>query len=237
MNYGLTQLAQAKYAQAKALFEQAKIYTPNYWYLETNLGIVSDKLGEPAVAEQHFIRALQLQPDFVGGHYFYARWLVDHGRSREAIPHLQRAIELSPGLSSSRALLMNLYFAQGADAELSTLIQGTFVIASADPVALAYAHGEIPIRVRTPSAQGYYNQGVALTNEGRHLDAALIYRQALKFAPTSADAYNNLGWALAKLGFYQEAIAVFAQALHVRPEFALAQNNLAWVKTQLVSQK
>jgi len=78
---------------------------------------------------------------------------------------------------------------------------------------------------------------VALTNAGRHLDAALSYRQALKFAPASADAYNNLGWALAKLGFYQEATAVFAQALHVRPEFALAQNNLAWVKTQFVSQK
>ena len=67
-------------------------------HLETNLGIVNGQLGAPVVAEQHFQRALQLQPDFVGGQYFYARWLVEQGRAREAIPHLQRAIELSPGI-------------------------------------------------------------------------------------------------------------------------------------------
>jgi len=190
-------------------------------------------LREPALAEQHFMRALQLQPDFVGGHYFYARWLVDQGRSPEAIPHLQRTIELSPGLSASRALLMSLYFAKGADADLSALTRETLAISPADPVALAYVSGEIPIKVQTPSAQDYYNRGVALTNEGRHLDAALTYRRALKFDSASADAYNNLGWSLAKLGFYQEATPIFEQALHFRPEFVLAQNNLTWVKIKL----
>jgi superkiller protein 3 len=180
---------------------------------------------------------LHLQPDFVEGRYFYARWLVDQGRAHEAIPHLQRAIDLSPGLPSARTLLMSLYFAKGADADLTALIREILAVAPADPVALAYAKGEIAIKVQTPSAQGYYNRGVALTNEGRHLDAVLTYRQALKFDPASADTYNNLGWSLAKLGFYQEAIPVFEQALHLRPEFALAQNNLDWVKTQLVPQK
>jgi tetratricopeptide (TPR) repeat protein len=233
MNYGLTQMSQGRYGQAKELFEQARLYTPNYPHLEINLGIVNDRLGEPALAEQHFVRALQLQPDFVGGHYFYARWLVDHGRSGEAIPHLQRAIELSPALSFSRALLMSLYYARGAETDLSALVRETLAIAPADPVGLAYANGEIPLEVQTPNAQEYYNRGVALSTEGRHLDAALTYRQALKFDPQFADSYNNLGWSLAKLGFYQEAAAAFAQALRFRPEFALAQNNLAWVKTQV----
>src|SRR5205823_4241964 len=90
------------------------------------------------------------------------------------------------------------------------------------PVALAIAKGDITLTVHTPSAQDYYNRGVALMNEGSHLEAALAYRRALQFDPASADAHNNLGWSLAKLGLYQEAMPVFEQAIHLRPEFALA---------------
>lgn len=232
MNYGLTQMAQGKYAEAKRLFEQAAVYTPNYPYLETNLGIVTDQLGESVLAEQHFLRALQLQPDFVEGHHFYARWLVEQGRAPEAIPHLQRAIALSPGLPASRTLLMHLYFAQGADAALSTLVRETQAILPTDPIALAYANGMLPPHLRVSDPQTYYHHGVMLTQRGQHLDAALVYRQALQFTPESADIYNNCGWSLAKLGFYQASIAMFEQALRLRPGFALAEHNLAWVKTQ-----
>ena len=236
MNYGLTQMAQGKYAEAKRLFEQAAVYTPNYPYLETNLGIVTDQLGESVLAEQHFLRALQLQPDFVEGHHFYARWLVDQGRAPEAIPHLQRAIALSPGLPASRTLLMHLYFAQGADAALPTLVRETQAILPTDPIALAYANGMLPPHLRVPNPQTYYDHGVMLTQRGHHLDAALVYRQALQFTPESADIYNNCGWSLAKLGFYQVSIAMFEQALRLRPGFALAEHNLAWVKTQQTSE-
>jgi tetratricopeptide (TPR) repeat protein len=235
MNYGLTQMAQGKYAEAKGLFEQARLYAPSYAYLETNLGIVNDKLGEHVVAARHFQRALQLQPDFVGGHYFYARWLVDQGRAREAMPHLQRAVALSPGLPSARTLLMHLYFAQGAQDHLTALVRETLALAPDDPVAGAYARGEIAIPVPAPGAPAYYALGLVLTQAGRHLEAALVYRQALRLDPTVAEAANNLGWSLAKLGLYQEAVPALEHALRVQPDFALARNNLSWVHTQLVS--
>ncbi len=233
MNYGLTRMAQGKYAEARGLFEHARLHTPNYASLETNLGIVNGQLGAPVAAEQHFQRALQLQPDFVGGHYFYARWLVDQGRAREAIPHLQRATELSPGFPASRTLLMQLYFVQNAPADLTALIRETLRLAPADPSALAYAQDEMATAAHPASAQEYYNRGVELTNAGRHLEAALTYKRALRFAPTSAEATNNLGWSLAKLGLYQEAIPAFEHALRLQPEFTLARNNLAWVQTQV----
>jgi tetratricopeptide (TPR) repeat protein len=233
MNYGLTRMAQGQYAEARGLFEQARLYTPHYASLETNLGIVNAQLGERLVAEQHFQRALQLQPDFVGGHYFYARWLVEQGRAYEAIPHLQRAIALSPGFPDSRTLLMQLYFVQDAQAALTALLQQTLALAPADPSTVAYAQAEITTGVHAASAREYYNRGVELTNAGRHLDAALIYKRALRFDPTAAEAANNLGWSLAKLGLYQEAIPAFEQALRLQPEFTLARNNLAWVQTQV----
>jgi Flp pilus assembly protein TadD len=233
MNYGLTHMAQGKYAEAKRLFEHARIYAPNYAHLETNLGIVTDRLGEPALAELHFRRALHLQPDFVGGHYYYAQWLVRQARSEEALGPLQRAIALSPGVSQARTLLMHLYAAKGAEATLHAVVQETLAVLPTDPVALAYANGKVPSQSNVPGAPKYYDRGVALTNQGRHLDAALAYRQALRLDPASADACNNLGWSLAKLGFYPEAMQAFEHALRLRPDYTLAENNLRWVRTQV----
>ena len=70
MNYGLTQMSQGKYAEAKRLFDRAAFYLPNYANLEINLGIVTDRLGRPEAAEPHFTRALQLQPDDPAPHSF-----------------------------------------------------------------------------------------------------------------------------------------------------------------------
>ena len=235
MNYGLTQMAQGKYVEAKRLFDQAKIHTPNYAILEINLGIVNDQLGEPVLAEQYFERALQLQPDYVGGHYYYGRWLVPQGRSGEAIAHLQRAVELSPGLAESRTLLLNLYFAKGDEESLRMLMQNTLAVSPDDPVALAYANETIPITVNPPNAPAYYRRGLALTSQESHLDAALTYRQSLRTDPASADAHNNLGWSLAQLGFFEEALPVFEEALRLGPESTLVRSNLAWVRTQLPS--
>ena len=125
----------------RGLFEQARLYTPHYATLETNLGIVNDRLGERVVAAQHFQRALLLEPNFVGGHYFYARWLVDQGRAREAIAHLRRAIALSPGFPFARTLLMHLYFAQEAQADLTALIRGDPGAGANRPYRLSVCQG------------------------------------------------------------------------------------------------
>ncbi len=98
---------------------------------------------------------------------------------------------------------MQLYFVQNAPAALTALIRETLMLAPADPSALAYAQDEMATAAHPASAQEYYNRGVELTNAGRHFEAALTYKRALRFAPTSAEAANNLGWSLAKLGLYQ----------------------------------
>ncbi|MDH5287974.1 MAG: tetratricopeptide repeat protein, partial [Betaproteobacteria bacterium] len=70
MNYGLVKMARGQYEEAKQLFDRAAIYNPNYATLEINLGIVTDRLGQPAVAEAHFARALQLQPNDPNPHAY-----------------------------------------------------------------------------------------------------------------------------------------------------------------------
>ncbi|HVR38430.1 MAG TPA: tetratricopeptide repeat protein [Thermoanaerobaculia bacterium] len=107
MNYGLTQMAKGRYAEAKQNFEHAATFTPNYSVLEINRGIVEGELGDPVAAEQHFRRALQLNPD-TNAHYFYARWLAQRGRAADALPHAQEAVRLSPAFADAQTLLARL---------------------------------------------------------------------------------------------------------------------------------
>jgi Flp pilus assembly protein TadD len=72
----------------------------------------------------------------------------------------------------------------------------------------------------------HYTHAVALTREGRTLEAVEAYRNAIAASPSSADAYNNLGVALYHLGDGHGAIAAYRRAVALRPAFAEAHNNL-----------
>jgi len=107
MNYGLTQMEAGRYADAKALFERAARYTPNYSTLEINRGIVAAALGENAEAERLFKRGLDLKPDR-NAHFYYARFLVRAGRIEEARIHLHAASTAAPNWLPPRELMAAL---------------------------------------------------------------------------------------------------------------------------------
>ena len=227
MNYGLTQMVQGRYERAKELFVQAQKLLPNYSTLQVNLGIVENGLGNPAAAESHFTRALALNPAHPATHRYYARWLIGQGRGAEAIPHLERTLELSPGDIEARHQLMSLHAARAAP-ELVPLALETLNLAAGDTIAARYAKGGLPFRPDSPGAGSWFKLAVTFRGEKRHTDAAQAYRAALALDSSNADAWNNLGWSLAKLGFYQDAIPAFRSAERHQPGFALASNNLAW---------
>jgi tetratricopeptide (TPR) repeat protein len=226
MNYGLSQMQHGRYARAKELFTKAQTLAPNYAVLEVNLGVVNDAMGDGLAAERHFARALQLEPNYAGGHLYYGRWLVEHQQGPEAIPHLQRAVGLSAADADARELLMNLYAARGATTALKSLASETLRLAGNGTVARAYAADTFPFSVARPSYQSLFDLGLRFTRDRRHVEAAQAYRAALGFDSGSTDAWNNLGWSLAQLGFYDEAIAAYEQALRLRPDLARARNNL-----------
>jgi tetratricopeptide (TPR) repeat protein len=101
-------MGRGQYAEAKACFERAALLVPNYWTLEINRGIVEGAMGNARAAEAHFRRSLLLGPSQPETHYYFARWLIDAGRTPEAIDHLERAVALSPGADNARALLAQI---------------------------------------------------------------------------------------------------------------------------------
>ena len=239
MNYGLTQMSLGRYGEAKRLFDRAAFYRPNYARLEVNLGIVSDRLGEREVAEAHFLRALQVGPNEPDPYTFYARWLVVQERSAEAIPHLQRAIALSPGNIDARHQLMTEYAKAGRTADSKALASETLALAPNDSLATRFLNGRgseaavsQPAAPRVGAAEGFLSTSLRLNRAGDFQGSIGAARKALEIRPDYAEAYNNIVAGMASLGRWDEAITAAREALRLRPGFQLARNNLAWAERE-----
>jgi tetratricopeptide (TPR) repeat protein len=233
MNYGLALMARGDYPRAKACFERALEFTPNYSTLEVNLAILNGAMGEPKAAEMHFRRALQLEPRQPSSHYYFARWLIAQGRAPEAVAHLEEVIRLSPADDHARDMLMDLHGARGDDGSARRIAADYLAILPGDARATAYLAGRTPIELTPASYDGYFQEGVTLGRRQNYVESALAYREAVRLNPRSPDALNNLGWTLGKLGFYREALPYLEEAVRLRPDFQLARNNLAWTRNQV----
>ena len=72
---------------------------------------------------------------------------------------------------------------------------------------------------RILTAQDWYEQGFALTNEGRYSDALFAYGRALAVNRSLLNAWYYTGDALFKLGRYNESVLAFENATAVDPDF------------------
>jgi len=72
---------------------------------------------------------------------------------------------------------------------------------------------------RTLTAQDWYEQGFALTNDERYAGALLAYEKALSYDRSLLNAWYYEGDALFRLGRYNEAILAFSNATAVDPDF------------------
>jgi predicted O-linked N-acetylglucosamine transferase (SPINDLY family) len=79
---------------------------------------------------------------------------------------------------------------------------------------------------KTDEAEGHFQQGLTLAQQGRYEDAVVHYQQALRLKPDSAGGYNNLGNVFILQGNLPDAVASYSQAVRARPDFALGHCNL-----------
>lgn len=81
--------------------EQYKMVTSNLLYATpqfplSNLGVVYYEIQEYELSKQYFLKALDIEPDFVRALYGLARTYIAMDRVPDAIIRLEKAIELSP---------------------------------------------------------------------------------------------------------------------------------------------
>jgi protein O-mannosyl-transferase len=137
--------------------------------------------------------------------------LVELGRNRDAISHLQEMIRLRPDFYAGYYTLGKAQAAEG-EAELAV---GSFSQA---------------LRVWPEYPAAFYGRGAVLLETGATGPAEQDFRAALKYglvAEYAADAYNSLGVILAQRGDVKGAAEEFERAVQIQPALVSAQQNLA----------
>lgn len=220
MNYGLTHMRKGNMEEAISYFERA--LNTNYGrhpYLYINLGISKSALARrrndkklSTEAENYFKQAIKMGPGYPDCHYHYGKWLMQNGRSSEAIQHLRKAVELSPAHADANLLLNGL---------TKTSEQ---LLKEADKAAA---------QIQTPEA--YLDLSLKYYNQGMYEECIAACNTALQLRPNYAEAYNNICSAYNKLKEYDKARSACEKALEIKPNYELAKGNLNWSLRQLKS--
>jgi len=139
---------------------------------------------------------------FLGGAY------VEVGRFADAIPQLEKAIQLDPKSAAAHNDLGNALMA------LNRLPQ-------------ALPHFERAVTLEPKNEVMLFNLGNALKAASRPAEAAGAYQRAIAINPEYADPRVNLGSMLMTVGRYPQAVEQFQRAAELKPNSAVIHNNLA----------
>ncbi len=151
-------------------------------------------------------------------HNAYGNFLVDAGRTDEAIAQYREAIRIRPGLASAH---FNLAAA----------------LASTGAVEDAMAAYRATIDLKPTDAKAQNNLGNLLLLQGRFDEGLRYCREAVRLNPNFAEAYYNLGNALFALGHREASVAAYRRAIAGRPGYTLAHYNLGLQLTNLGRQE
>ncbi|UCE58921.1 MAG: tetratricopeptide repeat protein [Phycisphaerales bacterium] len=197
-------LNQGKYAEALPQLKIVERARPNDALVQSFLGSVYINTDQLDLAEQHLVRALELEPERVSANMQLGEVRQKQGRIEEAIAHYRRAQQAKPdhhdiNLTLGNALVRNRQFADAVEAYAGT-----------DPA------GAVP-------AVDHVFWGFALRQTGGAEAALEHFRTATQLSPRYANAHYQLGITLEKLGRVKEAVSHYEEAVRIDPNHKAAR--------------
>lgn len=145
--------------------------------------------------------SLSRSPDSWVAHLNLGVALSDVGQNEEALPHLQRALELKPEHPETLNSLGNVLNQLGRSTE-------------------ALAQLERALQLQPKFADAHNARGAALMSLGRGAEGLSAFQEAVRLDPNHVLARINLGWALANTGRPAEALVQLDQARRDQPDNA-----------------
>ncbi|OUS33446.1 type IV pilus biogenesis/stability protein PilW [Oleispira antarctica] len=88
---GLGYIGQGKLDIARARLNRALEINPNYAPANNAMALLLQTESEPELAEEYFLKSIDLDGDFSQGQYNYGMFLMQHSRYSEACKHLKNA--------------------------------------------------------------------------------------------------------------------------------------------------
>ena len=244
-NLGQVLAEQGRIDEAIAEYRMALERAPDYVQAHINLGNALQSAGRLDEALTHYSEAIRHEPGSATARLNLATALLEAGRPDEALAQNREALALRPESAAGplqprehpatprapgrggRALPGRPASPAGSRCRGTAHQPGGHPRSSwppgrgTGPVRRGAARGAGVAAGRTTTA------GSSLAQQGRTVEAAAEYGEALRSAPTFAEAHMNLGNALADLGRLDEAEREHRRAVQLDPRSPSAHFNLA----------
>jgi TolB-like protein/Tfp pilus assembly protein PilF len=183
------------YTRARAAAERAIALDDHLAEAHTSLAaVMTDYDWDWDGADREYRRAIELNPNYVTAHSWYAEQLSRMGRHDDAVAEARRAGELDPlSLASSMIVSWILYFARRYDEALE--------------------QGRLTLEIERDYATVHRIMGWAYEETGAYDAAIAAHRQAAELTDRQPNFLGQLGRACALAGKQREARDVLAQLM------------------------
>jgi tetratricopeptide (TPR) repeat protein len=244
----MTRVRNEDYRSELRLWEDTVAKRPRNFLAHHFLAASLEAAGDVQRAGQHYVRALQIEPDFYRSHAAVGRLLAADSRVSEAELHLHRAIELAPERGEARFILGALLAQQGRTNEAlvqfakaesdyadNVVFQYNYAHAlqAAGRVAESVRRYEIAVAIDPSFWEARLNLANALSTLDRGAEAIPHFDAVVTFAPSHVAARNNFANALVRLGRREEALVQYRAAVAIDPRRADVHHNLGNVLLEL----
>lgn len=188
--------------------------------------------GNPDRAEEEFRAAIRLDPDYAEAHSNFGRFLIERGRSHEAIALLRHALKLAPGMGRALTHLGIALARENREAEAVDALNAALSLSDADreahlELARLLAAGGQPgqslihldraATLGVPQTEIRPPRVTALVALERADEAVAMLKDAIAESPDNPDLLAQLAILHQSLGDFDTAHRTFAAALDLDP--------------------
>jgi serine/threonine-protein kinase len=189
-----------------------------------NLGVALWGKGDGEAGEAAFRKAVELDPQNIPAHGNLGLSLILHGHSDEAIPELQRAIELGRADRRGEGHEAFVRFFRWQTAKYQFGLGNIQFQRKAYDAALAAF--DDAIAMSPEFADAHVSRGDVFLAEGKVDEAIAAYGNAVHIDPNNALALSNLGLALSNKGWSDRAVPLLTRAAELNGRWAENQYRL-----------
>ena len=237
--YGELLLKAERASEAETVFERMIEPNPSFTALY-GLAVVELAQGKMDEAEEHFLRAMRLEPKNTKSYVRLAKLSRRRGDVGEAEAWLRKGIEIHPdrllkeeladvllhGGRPSEALDVLAALAEENESDALAFYNLAQALLATGDNEGAMENLRAAIRLAPEDADVHQALGNALIESGEHGAAVLEFQRAVEISPCFVGALGNMGSALVQLGRLDEAASSFERALSCEPDYAPAYRNL-----------
>ncbi len=212
----------AALAEARSEFEAELLRNPADYSSHYNLGVIHLKQHEFALAEQELAKAIQLLPDSPDAYFYLGQARLQAGKSKEAVPQLEKAIHLygsaSKASQPAHDALSNAFENLGRHTEAQRESETARELGRAEGEA-----GSNGLPAKLSSGKEMRALLMPAAPSAKTPEVPRVYLAGLQEA--LGNSYHNLGVIYAQRTAYPEAASFFAEAAKWSPGIKALDRN------------